>query len=29
MACPHCCTCTGSPIMGTGSNKVNRQLASF
>ena len=29
MAYPHCCTCTDSPIMGTGSNKVNRQLASF
>ena len=25
MAYPHCCTCTDSPIMGTGSNKVNRQ----
>ena len=29
MTYPHCCTCTDSPIMGTGSNKVNRQLASF
>ena len=29
MAYPHCCTYTDSPIMGTGSNKVNRQLASF
>ena len=26
MAYPHYCTCTDSPIMGTGSNKVNRQL---
>ena len=29
MAYPHCCTCTDSPIMGTGSNMVNRQLAFF
>ena len=25
----NCCTCTDSLIMGTGSNKVDRQLASF
>ena len=31
VAYPHCCTCTDSPIMGTGtgSNKVHKQLASF
>ena len=26
MAYPHCCTCTDSPIMSTGSNQLKRQL---